>query len=62
MYKGKTGSFRNWNNQLRQPILLSTHNAVIEKMPNDKFIHKKNSEDTLGFDINESNCKLNSNN
>ncbi len=56
MYKGKVGSFRNWNNQLRQPILLSTHNAVITKMPNEKFLHKINAEDTLGFDISDSKC------
>ncbi len=59
MYKGKAGTFRKWNNQLRQPILLSTHNAVIEKMPNKKFLHKENNEDTLGFDLNENKCKFN---
>ena len=41
IYKGKTGSFRLWNNQLRQPILMTTHNAVIMKMPSEKFMHKK---------------------
>jgi ABC transporter substrate binding protein (PQQ-dependent alcohol dehydrogenase system) len=58
IYKGKTGSFRLWNNQLRQPILMTTHNAVIMKMPSEKFMHKKILEDTLGFDKNESNCNI----
>jgi len=56
IYKGKTGSFREWNNQLRQPILLTTHNAVIKKMPSKKFIHKSYLEDTLGFEKNEGKC------
>ena len=35
---------------MRQPILLTTHNAVISVMPNDKFLHEKFNEDTLGLD------------
>ncbi len=58
MYKGKVGSFRDWNNQLRQPVLLATHNAVIKKMPDKKFLHKEFDEDTLGFDSNENKCEF----
>jgi len=28
-------------------------------MPNKKFLHKENNEDTLGFDLNENKCKFN---
>ena len=56
LYKGSSGSFRNWNNQLRQPILLTTHNAVISKMPNEKFLHREFIEDTIGIDKQQSEC------
>lgn len=55
-YKGAPGSFRSWNRQLRQPILLHTHNAVIERAPLPAFLHATNHLDTLGLDISESRC------
>jgi|TARA_B110000196_G_C21120492_1_gene652960 ABC transporter substrate binding protein (PQQ-dependent alcohol dehydrogenase system) len=58
LYKGSVGSIRKWNNQMRQPILLTTHNAVISVMPNNKFLHEKFNEDTLGLDRLESSCQL----
>ena len=33
LYKGVPGSFRSWDNQLRQSILLHTHNAVTARAP-----------------------------
>ena len=57
-FKGPRLSFRTWNNQLRQPILLSTHNALIKKTPIKGFLHKKNNLDTLGFDELESKCNF----
>ncbi len=59
-YKGTPSSFRPWNNQLRQPILLGTHNAVIERAPIDGFLHPTENMDTLGFDRNERKCDLKS--
>ena len=32
-FKGNRLNFRSWNNQLRQPILLITHNWVVERAP-----------------------------
>lgn len=55
-YKGVPGSFRPWNRQLRQPLLLHTHNAVIERAPLDQFLHASHHLDTLGLDRSESEC------
>ena len=57
-YKGAPSSFRAWNNQLRQPILLHTHNAVIARAPIEGFLHPINYLDTLGIDRKESSCAL----
>jgi ABC transporter substrate binding protein (PQQ-dependent alcohol dehydrogenase system) len=55
-YKGVAASFRPWNNQLRQPVLLHTHNAVIARAPRPGFLHPKDYLDTLGADRPESAC------
>lgn len=57
-YKGEPGSFRRWDNQLRQVVLLHTHNAVIERAPIEGFLHQTNTLDTLGRDRPESACRL----
>ncbi len=57
-YKGAPANFRPWDNQLRQSILLHTHNAVIAKAPIDGFLHEKNNLDTLGIDGRESTCRF----
>ncbi len=58
LYKGTRGSIRQWNNQLRQPILLSTADAVVAIAPMPKYLHQKHYVDTLGLDEPESNCQL----
>ncbi len=57
LYKGTRGSIRHWNHQLRQPILLSTADAVIAVAPMPKFLHPKHYVDTLGLDEPESECQ-----
>ena len=57
-FKGPRLSFRSWNNQLRQPVLLSTHNALIKKTPIQGFLHEKNNLDTLGIDETETKCSF----
>ncbi len=57
-YKGNPGSFRAWNNQLRQPILMHTQNAVVARAPVEGFLHAINNLDTLGSDRAESKCVL----
>ena len=58
LYKGMTGSFRPWNNQLRQPMFLATDNAVISVAPIKGFLHPKNYADTLGVDLPETVCNF----
>ena len=55
-YKGAPGNFRQWDNQLRQPVLLHTHDAVIARAPIEGFLHQTNNLDTLGPDEPESAC------
>jgi ABC transporter substrate binding protein (PQQ-dependent alcohol dehydrogenase system) len=56
LYKGAPGSFRNWSHQLRQPILLGTHDAVVAVAPVEGALHQKNNLDTLGVDEPEFRC------
>ncbi|APE31125.1 hypothetical protein BOX17_09265 [Halomonas aestuarii] len=56
LYKGVRGNFRGWDGQLRQPILLATHNAVIAVAPLEGFEHQFDTLDTLGADRTESQC------
>ena len=57
-YKGNPSSFRFWDNQLRQPILMHTYNAVIDRAPFEGFLHAKNNLDTLGQDQGETRCNF----
>jgi ABC transporter substrate binding protein (PQQ-dependent alcohol dehydrogenase system) len=56
-YKGKPLSFRPWNGQLRQPVLLAAARSMVAVAPLDGFLHPHNELDTLGFDKPESNCQ-----
>lgn len=57
LYKGTRGSFRYWNHQMRQPILLATENYVSDIAPMPKFLHPTHYTDTLGEDQPESTCQ-----
>jgi ABC transporter substrate binding protein (PQQ-dependent alcohol dehydrogenase system) len=54
--KGVSQNFRPWNGQMRMPILLATHNAIIDIAPLDGFMHQTNTLDTLGTDKLEFAC------
>ena len=56
-FKGQSLSFRDWDGQLRQPILLSAGNVVSSVSPQAEFLHQTSQLDTLGFDRPESECK-----
>ena len=56
-YKGKPLSFRTWNGQLRQPVLLAAPRSLVAVAPIEGFLHPKTELDTLGFDQPESHCK-----
>lgn len=56
--KGNPMSFRPWDHQLRQPILLATADAVIARAPLPQFLHETNDLDTLGIDQPENRCRF----
>ncbi|MFZ1429248.1 MAG: ABC transporter substrate-binding protein [Geminicoccaceae bacterium] len=58
-FKGQGLSFRTWNQQMRQPILLVTPRMLVSVSPQDQFLHQRTPLDTLGFDEPESRCRLN---
>ena len=58
-YKGPAVSVRAWDQQLRQPVLLATPNAVVASAPVEGFLHQSNTLDTLGDDEREASCRLN---
>ena len=55
-YKGNPLSFRSWNGQLRQPILLAAARSLVAVAPIEGFLHPKTELDTLGYDQSESTC------
>ena len=55
--KGTTRSFRAWDGQLRQPLLLTDGQGVISQAPIDGLLHPSNVLDTLGADAPEKLCK-----
>lgn len=55
-YKGKPLSFRSWNGQLRQPVLLAAARSLVSVAPIEGFLHPKTELDTLGYDQSESSC------
>ncbi len=55
-FKGQPVTFRAWNGQLRQPILLSDGRMTISVSPQEGFLHQVSPLDTLGLDRPESGC------
>ena len=55
--KGVGMSFRPWDGQLRQPVLLGDGQSVVALAPVDGMLHPKNTLDTLGADAPEKRCK-----
>jgi len=56
VYKGIKVTYREWNHQLRQRILLASPRALVSVSPQKEFLHKFSEMDTLGFDVSESEC------
>jgi ABC transporter substrate binding protein (PQQ-dependent alcohol dehydrogenase system) len=57
-FKGQPLTLRDWNLQLRQPILLSDGRMVVSVSPQEGFLHQTSELDTLGVDRPESKCRL----
>jgi ABC transporter substrate binding protein (PQQ-dependent alcohol dehydrogenase system) len=58
-FKGQRLTLRDWNLQLRQPILLVDGRMVVSVSPQEGFLHQHSELDTLGVDRPETKCKLN---
>ena len=56
--KGTPMSFRPWDGQLRQPMLMTDGQGVIGMAPVEGVLHPKNNLDTLGADGPEKLCKV----
>ena len=50
-------TFRDWDGQLRQPILLAAGDVVVSVSPQDEFVHQVSPLDTLGTDRPETECR-----
>jgi ABC transporter substrate binding protein (PQQ-dependent alcohol dehydrogenase system) len=57
-FKGQKLTLRDWNQQLRQPILLADGRAVVSVSPQEAFLHQVSELDTLGVDRPETKCRL----
>ncbi|MGB8398297.1 ABC transporter substrate-binding protein [Bradyrhizobium sp.] len=57
-FKGQRLTLRDWNLQLRQPILLVDGRMVVSVSPQEGFLHQVSELDTLGVDRPETRCKL----
>jgi ABC transporter substrate binding protein (PQQ-dependent alcohol dehydrogenase system) len=57
-FKGEKLTVRSWNQQLRQPILLSDGRGTVSVSPQEGFLHQRSELDTLGLDQPETKCKL----
>jgi ABC transporter substrate binding protein (PQQ-dependent alcohol dehydrogenase system) len=56
-FKGRKLSYRSWDGQLRQPILVGTAKLPVTVSPQPGFLHQFSELDTLGVDRPESGCK-----
>jgi ABC transporter substrate binding protein (PQQ-dependent alcohol dehydrogenase system) len=57
-FKGQRLTVRDWNLQLRQPILLADGRMVVSVSPQEGFLHQTSELDTLGVDRPETKCEL----
>lgn len=57
-FKGVPLSFRRWDRQLRQPVLLAADRSLVAVAPIEGYLHPRNELDTLGVDEAETKCKF----
>jgi ABC transporter substrate binding protein (PQQ-dependent alcohol dehydrogenase system) len=57
-FKGVPLTFRDWNGQMRQPILVVAPRMLVTVSPQKEFLHEVSPLDTLGYDRPESGCKV----
>lgn len=57
-FKGARLTFRAWDGQLRQPVLLADDRSLVSVSPQPGFLHQFSELDTLGTDQPETTCHL----
>jgi ABC transporter substrate binding protein (PQQ-dependent alcohol dehydrogenase system) len=57
-FKGQKLTLREWNWQLRQPILLFDGRNTVSVSPQEGYLHQFSQLDTLGYDRPETQCKF----
>lgn len=57
-FKGLGLSFRPWNQQMRQPVLLVNKRVLVSVSPQPGFLHQRTPLDSLGYDRPETDCAL----
>ena len=57
-FKGDKLTLRDWDLQLRQPVLLADGRTVVSVSPQPGFLHQNSELDTLGFDRPDTKCQL----
>jgi ABC transporter substrate binding protein (PQQ-dependent alcohol dehydrogenase system) len=57
-FKGQKLTLRDWDHQLRQPILLTTDALTVSVSPQDVYLHQVSQLDTLGRDRPETDCQF----
>jgi ABC transporter substrate binding protein (PQQ-dependent alcohol dehydrogenase system) len=57
-FKGQKVTFRKWDGQLRQPIIIAGPDLPVSMSPQVGFLHEHAEVDTLGIDEPESKCKF----
>jgi ABC transporter substrate binding protein (PQQ-dependent alcohol dehydrogenase system) len=56
-FKGRKLTYRAWNGQLRQPVVLATGKIHVTVSPQPGFLHQFTELDTLGIDRPETKCR-----
>ena len=56
-FKGQAQSFRFWDGQMRQPVLIVNARMLVSVSPQPGFLHRFSDLDSLGVDEQESPCK-----
>ncbi len=56
-FKGVGLSVRDWDGQVRQPVLVGSPKLLVSVSPQPGFLHQSSVLDTLGFDKPETKCK-----
>ena len=57
-FKGQPLSFRPWDGQLRQPVLIANPRMLVSVSPQEGFLHPVTELDSLGDDKPETQCKF----